>query len=283
MTELAVLEFRVSANAISIDPSKMQAVLDWPAPETRKDLERFIGLVSYLRANIPRASELLDPLDGAKCSPDCEKIIKEPSFLLQLQRVKQAIASAIARKPIVPNRRFIVATDASGTGIGVALFQGDDLDGANVVALYSRRFRPHEVGYTTHKKEFLAVIAALRKFRQYLWGRHFLLCTDHQALQAIQASNSSHPTIISWLDDLLQFSFDIVHIPASANFLADSLSRYPTEREKPLLVLNLKPQQRESTREKVARVHSHAHQAAGSLFREMTLRHRVSESSGTVG
>jgi RNase H-like domain found in reverse transcriptase len=50
------------------------------------------------------------------------------------------------------------------------------------VGFASRKLKGEEPRYTTTEKEYLAVVFALRKFRQYLHGEKFEVITDHIAL-----------------------------------------------------------------------------------------------------
>ena len=77
---------------------------------------------------------------------------------------------------------FILDTDASNQGIGAVLsqvHQGQE----EVVAYYSRSLTKEERNYCVTRKELLAVVAAVRHFHHYLYGRRFLVRSDHGALQ----------------------------------------------------------------------------------------------------
>ncbi len=39
----------VSAEGISMDPDKVRAVIDWPVPDSRVTLQRFLGFANYYR------------------------------------------------------------------------------------------------------------------------------------------------------------------------------------------------------------------------------------------
>ncbi len=68
------------------------------------------------------------------------------------------------------------------------------------------------------------------KFERYLWGRHFTLCTDHQALtflfqgpaRAEQTRRSSK--LVWWAEHLSAFDFDVQYIRGLDNVVADALS-----------------------------------------------------------
>jgi len=85
----------------------------------------------------------------------------------------------------------------------------------------------YERNYSATKKELLAVIFSLRKFKEYLYGIHFTLLTDHRALVFLLAKKHDNLTLNAWLDVLLEYNFTVVHIPGIKNTLPDALSRSP--------------------------------------------------------
>ena len=93
------------------------------------------------------------------------------------------------RAPILqladPSREFIVTTDANDFAVGAILSQVWD-DGEHLVAYESRKMNAAEVNYATHERELLAVIHALRTWRHYLLGNHFIVVTDHNSLKYLQ-------------------------------------------------------------------------------------------------
>jgi putative transposase len=110
-------------------------------------------------------------------------------------RAFEIIKEAVAKLPFVVfpdfERPFHLATDASFTGIGAVLFQPTveqerlknfTVTGSNIVAISSRALQDYESRYFVYKLECLALIAALRHFRDILIGRHFIVHTDHRPL-----------------------------------------------------------------------------------------------------
>ena len=73
---------------------------------------------------------------------------------------------------------FVVYTDASRMGLGCVLMQN-----GQVIAYASRKLKPHEQNYPTHDLELAAVVFALQKWRQYLYGVTFEIFTDHKSLK----------------------------------------------------------------------------------------------------
>ena len=52
----------VSANGLAADPAKVQRVVDWPIPTTKREVQQFLGLVSYYRRFIENCAQIAKPL-----------------------------------------------------------------------------------------------------------------------------------------------------------------------------------------------------------------------------
>lgn len=78
--------------------------------------------------------------------------------------------------------KIFVTTDASDTITGAVLSFGPTWETARPVAFDSKPMKDAELNYLTHKKELLAIIRALKKWRIDLLGLPFLVYTDHKTL-----------------------------------------------------------------------------------------------------
>ena len=74
--------------------------------------------------------------------------------------------------------QFVVDCDASGAGFGVVLLQG-----AGPLAFFSRPFAARHLKLASYERDLIGLVLAVRHWRPYLWGRHFLVRTDHYSLK----------------------------------------------------------------------------------------------------
>ncbi|KII74828.1 Retrovirus-related Pol polyprotein from transposon 17.6 [Thelohanellus kitauei] len=87
--------------------------------------------------------------------------------------------------------------------------------------------------YSTIEREALAIFYGLKKFYQYLYGRHFMIQTDHKHLEHLFSTKCSLPTIAisrseRWVLTLNSYDFEIIYRSGASNAIADTLSKLPS-------------------------------------------------------
>ena len=218
-----LLGFCISNNGITLDPRKVSNAVTWPIPQTGKDIQRFMGIVNYFRDHIPNVSQISAPLDALRNEGSLRGRWGR-DHTLRFNKLKEALAANVPLKYPNLNEPFYVATDASNYGIGAVLFQRIN-NKAQYVGFMARSLSKSERNYSTTKRELLAIIFALDKFHQFLWGNPFTLYTDHKALTYLHTQKVANPMMINWLDTILNYSFKVIHLPGLKNVLPDNLSR----------------------------------------------------------
>ena len=127
--------------------------------------------------------------------------------------VKKFLISAdIMGYPLNKAAEFVLDVDASDIGIGAVLHQVQS-DRERVIAYASRALNRAERNYCITEKELLAVGFFIEHFRQYLFGRKFLVRTDHQALIWLFKLNEPHGKIARWIEILSHDDFSIAYRP----------------------------------------------------------------------
>ena len=119
---------------------------------------------------------------------------------------------------------FIVDTDASGDGLGAVLLQR--IDGREHIVAYANRVLSRvERRYCATRREMLALVWAARYFRPYLYGKQFLVHTDHNSLRWLHNFKEPEGQVACWLEILSEFDYRVEHRLELQHANADSLSR----------------------------------------------------------
>jgi hypothetical protein len=123
---------------------------------------------------------------------------------------------------------FVVRSDASSTGIGAVLLeQQPEGDSCLHPVLYaSRKLLDRETRYSTVERECLALVWAVDKFHRYLFGRHFVIETDHKPLSLLKKkTGQTNSRLLRWSLALQDYTFSVMPISGTVNVEADVLSR----------------------------------------------------------
>ena len=201
--------------------------MQWPKPSTGAELASFLGLGTFLRDHIRYYADITAPFEKIKKST---KIEWTALLSQQWDVVKRAFATAPFLKFPDFNKRFVIATDASQTGIGGLLYQPDDdgntITANNIVAIVSKQLNEAQRRYPVYKKELWAVVYCLRKFHTFVHGRRGVtVLTDHKPLIHILKQQSLCTALQQWLDVLLDYDLEIVYRPGVLHVIPDALSR----------------------------------------------------------
>jgi hypothetical protein len=71
----------------------------------------------------------------------------------------------------------------------------------------------------------LAVIKALDQFHPYLYGRQFIIRTDHSSLRRLVSFKFPEGQLARWLEKIQQCNFRVQHRAGREHLNADALSR----------------------------------------------------------
>ena len=236
----------VSEDWIGCDPSKVEAIRDWPRPSNMRQLKSYLGYCGYYRKHIIAYGRISSPLTGllkgyTRAGPDKRlhidtTAVRKPfgvAWTSECEGAFQALESSLIQAPCwqspTPLSAHELHTDSSGSGLGAALYQKRD-GVLRHVAYASRRLSTSEYHYPAHKLEFLALRwAVCHKFHDYLYGSKFHVLTNNNPLTYVLTTDTLDATGHKWLAALSAYDFDITYRTAQHNTDADGLSRRPHE------------------------------------------------------
>ena len=229
-----VLGHRISNGTITPDERKIKAIVDLPPPTNSKEVQKVLGIFTYLRSYIPNFS--------TKVAPLTKLISKHTAFewnneqQLAFEHVKKVLTTAPTLQVFDPTKDIVIETDASLVGVAAVLLQPNNNDDSLLapVVYYSRKLTPAQKNYPPVQLELLAVVQAAQQFHKYIDGRNVELRTDNTGVAGIiKSTTHTSNRLARWQIFLQQYDFTVKHRQGKTNWLADGMSRAPVEQAQP--------------------------------------------------
>ena len=125
VSELDFLGHHIDCNGITPLQDKVQAVRDFPQPDSQRKLRRFIGLVNFYHRFLPHCAELMQPLHAllASSKPKSQMLAWNDTALASFNAVKEALANATLLCYPKSDAPTCLVTDASDMAVGAVLQQ----------------------------------------------------------------------------------------------------------------------------------------------------------------
>ncbi|XP_066347641.1 uncharacterized protein [Miscanthus floridulus] len=186
-----------------------------------RGLRGFLGLTGYYRKFIKDFGIIAAPLT---------RLLRRDTFAWDddVTTAFEALKAAHTTGPVLQmpdfDRLFVVDCDASGAGFVAVLHQG-----AGPLAYFSRPFAVCHLKLAAYERELIGLVQAVRHWRPYLWGRHFLVRIDHYSLKFLLDQRLSTVPQHQWLSKLFGFDFAVEYRLGRLNTVADALSRRDAE------------------------------------------------------
>jgi transposase InsO family protein len=226
--EVTFLGYSVSADGIRPLDSKVQAINDFPAPQTIKQLRRYLGMLNFYRRFVPGAARILVPLTAllAGDPKGSTSIDWTPALREAFNESKSCLSNATLLAHPDSKAELALQTDASDIAIG-AVLQQLKRGSWEPLAFFSKKLNPAQQKYSPYDRELLAIYEAIKYFRYMVEASSFTILTDHKPLTFAFKTNRDKcsPRQFRYLDFISQFSTDIRFVPGRDNIVADTLSR----------------------------------------------------------
>ena len=207
--------------------AKIECIQNYPRPETKKQVRSWLGLTGYYRKYVPKYSEIAAPLtDLTRGKTKHCKI----HWTEDCERAFQSLKRALMCEPVLKlpnyNKPFVVQVDASEKALGAVLSQLDETGNEHPVCYASRKLLPREQSYATSEKECLGIVWAVTKmFRPYIYGKPFVIVTDHNPLCWLNSVKETNYKLLRWSLLLGEYDYTVEHKSGILHANADSLSR----------------------------------------------------------
>lgn len=218
--EIKYLGFKFSKQGMSIDEEMISAINDMPRPKDKKDIQKFLGLITHVGKFINNLSDITQPL---------RDLIKQDNIFDWSENQEHSfnkLKQLITRQPILkyfdPKELVTISVDASSVAVGAVLLQNNQ-----PCAYASRALTDTQRRYAQIEKELLAICFGVEKFYQYVFGTKFVVETDHKPLISIfkKSLNTCPARLQRMLLSLQKYDIDLIYKPGKHLIIADTLSR----------------------------------------------------------
>ena len=222
--KLEYLGHLIGGGEMAVPKHRATAMADFLVPKTKRQLRAFLGSASYYRkfvSHFADLSSLLTP-STSKFSPSV--VVWSEGMLEAFHMLRVSLVDVCALTVPSLEDSFVLHTDASGAGIGAALYvvrEGEE----KLVAFFSKQLQGAQFRYSATELEALAVFKSVHFFAHYLWGTCFEVITDHRALVYLMSSNKLNKRLTGWALQLMDFNFYITYKPGVDHLDADGMSR----------------------------------------------------------
>ena len=125
---------------------------------------------------------------------------------------------------------LVLCIDTSDMATGTVFMQQ-----GRVIVYESRKLNNAKLNYLVHEKELLAIIHALKVWRQYLLDSQFKIEIDHQSLRYLTSQANLNRRQNRWMELMQEFNFEIQYVKGKKNVVAYSLSRRSFSNAVPLV------------------------------------------------
>ncbi|XP_046812674.1 uncharacterized protein K02A2.6-like [Lucilia cuprina] len=223
-TEIKFIGHIFDSNGVRPDDKRVESILSMPVPQNKQELQRFLGMITYLSPFIDNLSfknkHLRDLLkDNVIWSWNREQQV-------EFEDLKKVITKAPVLAYYDTMKPLTLSVDASKFAVGAVIMHGQ-----NPIA--SASLTNSQINYAQIEKELFAIVFGCTRFHQYIYGKNVVVETDHKPLVPLFTKPLySIPTRLQrFMLRLLSYNITVIYKPGKDLFIADTLSRAPLKEE----------------------------------------------------
>ena len=220
----------ISAQGVTPNHDKFDAILKFPTPTCVRDIQSFLGMANQLAIGLP---------DLSHAAKDLRLLLKKDIAFVwteaqeaSFKAIKNILTSSRVVSPYQIGKPTKLLTDASRNGLGYVLVQYDSLNSQQMklVQCGSRSLIDAETRYSVTELELLGLVYAVKHCDHYLYhSPPFQIITDHRPLEGIflKELHDLDGRILRLREKVLQYNFTVKWLEGKSNIMADALSRAP--------------------------------------------------------
>ena len=205
--------------------AKIEAILEFPAPTSRIEVMRFLGMAGYYRKFCKNFSTVAAPITKLFKKDQCFLWSRECQDAFH--KVKRLLISVPIFVATNFSKPFILTIDASDVGARAVLMQ-EDLNGIDhPVSYFSCKFKDSQRNYSTGEKETLALLLAQQHYDFYITAAQFplVIYTGHNPLVFLNRLKNKNQRLFQWSLTLQGYDLDTTIFLVKRTVITDALSR----------------------------------------------------------
>lgn len=198
----------LTPDRITMDPNKIQAIVDLPVPTQVKDLLRFLQICSWYRRFIANFASITKPLKNLtrKNTPWKWGTTEQDAY----DKLKICLITDPILKQADESEPSTIKSDASSYAIGAVLVQGEGAT-EHPIEYPSLLLTSAERNYASTEREALAIVWAISKFRGYIENSETIVITDHRPLKWLLGLKTPTGRLARWALQLQPYNLRVLY------------------------------------------------------------------------
>ncbi|WJZ81616.1 hypothetical protein VitviT2T_001450 [Vitis vinifera] len=226
VTSRKLLGYMVSERGIEVDPDKIRAILDMPAPRTEREVRGFLGRLQYISRFIARLTDICEPI--FRLLRKSQPTVWDDQCQRAFERIREYLLSPPVLAPPTPGRPLLLYLSVSDVALGCMLAQLDDSGKDRAIYYLSKRMLDYETRYVMIERYCLALVWATRRLRHYMTEYSVHLISRLDPLRYLFDRAALVGRLMRWL--VLLTEFDIHYVTQKSirgSVVADHLTSLP--------------------------------------------------------
>ena len=156
MTSGKLLGYIVSQKGIEVNPDKVKAIREMPAPRTEKEVRGFMGQLQYISKFISKLTTVCEPI--FKLLKKNQPVIWDDKCQQAFEAIKNYLMNPPILQPPKPGKPLILYLAIEKDAIGAMLAQEGEKKAEHAVYYLSKKLLQYKANYSLVEKICLAVI-----------------------------------------------------------------------------------------------------------------------------
>ena len=202
----------------------MLGTTDMPEPINQKELQRFLGMITYQGKSLPNLSTKTASLRLHQEKDTIRPLDKTQRDVFQ--DLKEMITQSPTLKYFDPKLHIKVSSDESTQGLGVRREQLNENE-RHPIAYASRSLTSTEINNNPIELEILSILFACPNFREYVYGQRLILHNGYKPHKSIMSKQitKAPPRIQPFLLRLQKYGFDLEYTKSQLMKITDTINR----------------------------------------------------------